>query len=89
MKNKTHDCYDIPREFNLKRRNTPKYSFVKGRDVCKKPELNAVNATSGVGSYNIGKNLGDDALKFSIFGRERVHRKINRLIFIITQFKSY
>ena len=77
MRNKTHNYYDIPREFDLKRRNTPQYSFGKGRDVCKKPEFNVVKATPGVGSYNIRKNLGDDALKFSIFGREWVHRKIS------------
>ncbi len=77
MRNKTHKYYDIPREFDLKRRNTPQYSFGKGRDICKKPEFNVVKPTPGVGTYNIGKNLGDDALKFSIFGREWVHRKIS------------
>ena len=76
MRGKTDSIYNIPREFDLKRRNTPQYSFGKGRDVCKKPEFNVVKATPGVGTYNIGKNLGDDALKFSIFGREWVHRKI-------------
>ena len=39
MKNKTHSFYDIPREFGLKRRNNPHFSFGKGRDICKKPEL--------------------------------------------------
>lgn len=77
MRNKTHNYYDIPREFDLKRRNTPQYSFGKGRDICKKPEFKIEKPTPGVGSYNIGKNLGDDALKFSIFGREWVHRKIS------------
>ena len=77
MRNKTHKYYDIPREFDLKRRNTPQYSFGKGRDVCKRPELNIAKSTPGVGAYNIGKNLGDDALKFSIFGREWTERKIS------------
>lgn len=77
MRNKTHNYYDIPREFDLKRRNTPQYSFGKGRDICKKPEFKIEKPTPGVGSYNIGKNLGDDALKFSIFGREWIHRKIS------------
>ena len=75
MRNKTHQYYDIPREFDLNRKNTPQYSFGYGRDVCKKPEFNVVKATPGVGTYNIGKNLGDDALKFSIFGREWANRK--------------
>ena len=77
MKNKTHCYYDIPREFDIKRRNTPQYSFGKGRDVCKRPEFNVIKATPGVGTYNIGKELGQDALKFSIFGREWVNRKIS------------
>ena len=84
MKDKTHCYYDIPREFDLKRRNTPQYSFGKGRDICKKPEYNVEKPTPGVGSYNIGKNLGDDALKFSIFGREWVNRKISPSNSLIT-----
>ena len=82
MKGKSHKYYDIPREFDLKRRNTPQYSFGKGRDVCKRPEFNIVKPTPGVGTYNIGKNLGDDALKFSIFGRDWANKKpsINRVI---------
>ena len=76
MRNKTHN-YDIPSEFDLKRRNTPQYSFGKGRDVCEKPELNVVKSTPDVVKNNIGKNLGDDDLKFSIFGREWAHRKIS------------
>ena len=75
MRGKSHNYYDIPREFDLKRRNTPQYSFGKGRDICKKPEFNVAKPTPGVGTYNIGKNLGDDALKFSIFGREWANRK--------------
>ena len=58
MRNKTHNYYDIPREFDLKWRNTPQYSLGKGKDVSKKPEFNVVKATPGVGTYNIGKNLG-------------------------------
>ena len=77
LRGKTHKYYDIPREFDLSRKNTPQYSFGKGRDVCKKPELKIDTGTPGVGSYNLRKNLGDDALKFSIFGREWAHRKIS------------
>ena len=77
LRGKTHKYYDIPREFDLSRKNTPQYSFGKGRDVCKRPELNIETGTPGVGSYNLRKNFGADALKFSIFGREWVHRKIS------------
>ena len=77
LRGKTHRYYDIPREFDLSRKNTPQYSFGKGRDICKKPELKIDTGTPGVGSYNLRKNLGDDALKFSIFGREWAHRKIS------------
>ena len=48
MRNKTHN-YDIPSEFDLKRRNTPQYSFGKGRDVCKKSEFNVVKPAPDVG----------------------------------------
>jgi hypothetical protein len=77
LRGKTHRYYDIPREFDLSRKNTPQYSFGKGRDICKKPELKIESCTPGVGSYNLRKNFGEDALKFSIFGREWTHRKIS------------
>ena len=84
MKDKSHSYYDVPREFDLKRRNTPQYSFGKGRDICKKPELKIETITPGVGSYNLRKELGSDALKFSIFGREWDHRRISPSHALIT-----
>jgi hypothetical protein len=77
LRGKTHNYYDIPREFDLSRRNTPQYSFGKGRDVCKKPELKINTGTPGVGEYNLRKDFGSDALKFSIFGREWAHRQLS------------
>ena len=77
LRGKTHKYYDIPREFDLWRKNTPQYSFGKGRDVCKKPELEINTSTPGVGEYNLRKDFGSDALKFSIFGREWAHRKLS------------
>lgn len=77
MRDKTHSYYDVPREFDLKRRNTPQYSFGKGRDICKKPEFKIEKNTPGVGTYNLRKDLGTEALKFSIFGREWNHRRIS------------
>ena len=77
MKNKTHSYYDIPREFDVDRKNTPQYSFGRGRDICKRPELKIETISPGVGTYNIRKELGSDALKFSIFGREWDHRHIS------------
>lgn len=84
MRDKTHSYYDIPREFDLKRRNTPQFSFGKGRDICKKPELKIESFTPGVGTYNLRKELGSDALKFSIFGREWDHRRISPSHALIT-----
>ena len=77
MKGKSHSYYNVPREFDLRRKNTPQFSFGKGRDICKKPELTIESFTPGVGSYNLRKELGEDALKFSIFGREWDHRRIS------------
>lgn len=84
MKNKSHSYYDVPREFDLKRKNTPQYSFGFGRDVCKKPEYKVEKITPGPGTYNLRKNLGDDALKFSLFGREWDHRRISPMNSLIT-----
>ena len=84
MKNKSHSYYNIPREFDVKRKNTPQYSFGKGRDICKRPELKIGSFTPGVGTYNIRKELGYDALKFSIFGREWDHRRISPSHALIT-----
>lgn len=77
MRDKSHSYYNVPREFDINRKNTPQYSFGKGRDICKKPELKIGSFTPGVGSYNIRKELGEDALKFSLFGREWDHRRIS------------
>lgn len=84
MKNKSHSYYDVPREFDLHRRNTPQYSFGYGREVCKKPEYKVEKNTPGVGSYNLRKPLGYDALKFSIFGREWDHRRKSPMNSLIT-----
>ena len=84
MKDKSHCYYNVPREFDIKRKNTPQYSFGKGRDICKKPELTIETFTPGVGSYNLRKELGEDALKFSIFGREWNHRRISPSHSLIT-----
>lgn len=84
MKDKSHLYYDIPREFDIKRRNTPQYSFGKGRDVCKRPGLNLKNYIPGVGSYNLRKEFGKDALKFSIFGRGWENKRISPSNMFIT-----
>ena len=77
MTGKSHSYYNIPREFELKRRNTPQYSFGKGRDTCKRYEIDNDKKTPGVGTYNLRQPLGKDACKFSIFGREWDNRKIS------------
>ena len=82
MKNKSHNYYNIPREFELFRKNTPQYSFGKGRDVCKKPEYKIEKNTPGVGTYNLRKNFGSDALKFSIFGRDWSNKNFSSSHFV-------
>ena len=77
MTGKSHSYYNIPREFEIKRRNTPQYSFGKGRDVCKRYEIDNDKKTPGPGTYNLREPLGKNALKFSIFGREWANRKIS------------
>ena len=77
LKGKTDSYYDIPREFDLKRKNSPQYSFGKGRDLCIMPQFKIDKDTPGVGAYDLRKAFGKDALKFSIFGREWEHRKIS------------
>ncbi len=84
LRGKTDSMYDIPREFDLKRKNTPQYSFGKGRDLCIMPEFKIDKDTPGVGSYELRKKFGKDALKFSIFGREWDHRKISPMNAFIT-----
>ena len=89
LKGKTDSYYDIPREFDLKRKNTPQYSFGKGRDLCIMPEHKINKDTPGVGTYELRKGLGEDALKFSIFGREWDHRKISPMNAFITPGPGY
>lgn len=69
FKHKTHAIYDIPREFELARHNSPQITMGYGREVCKKPELTIPKVTPGVGSYELRMPPGKDALKFSLFGR--------------------
>ena len=58
LKGKTDSYYDIPREFDLKRKNSPQYSFGKGRDLCIMPEFKIDKDTPGVGTYELRKDLG-------------------------------
>ena len=39
LKGKTDSYYDIPREFDIKRKNSPQYSFGRGRDLCIMPQF--------------------------------------------------
>ena len=89
LKGKTDSYYDIPREFDLKRKNSPQYSFGKGRDLCIMPQFKINKNTPGVGTYELRKDFGKDALKFSIFGREWDHRKISPMNAFITPGPGY
>ena len=89
LKGKTDSYYDIPREFDIKRKNTPQYSFGRGRDLCIMPQFKIDKNTPGVGSYELRKDFGKDALKFSIFGREWDHRKKSPMNAFITPGPGY
>lgn len=69
MKGKTDNYYDIPREFDVFRKNSPQYSFGYGRDVCKRSGTPSNTSYPGPGNYEPYKPLGYDAKKFSLFGR--------------------
>ncbi len=75
FKNRTHNIYDIPREFDLRRHNSPQITFGYGREVCKRPELEVKTPVPGVGTYNMRTVPGKDALKFSLFGRTWNYKK--------------
>ena len=53
------------------------------------PEHKINKDTPGVGTYELRKGLGEDALKFSIFGREWDHRKISPMNAFITPGPGY
>ena len=89
LKGKTDSYYDIPREFDIKRKNSPQYSFGRGRDLCIMPQFKIDKNTPGVGSYELRKDFGKDALKFSIFGREWDHRKKSPMNAFITPGPGY
>ena len=89
LKGKTDSYYDIPREFDVKRKNTPQYSFGRGRDLCIMPQFKIDKNTPGVGTYELRKEFGKDALKFSIFGREWDHRKKSPMNAFITPGPGY
>ena len=89
LKGKTDSYYDIPREFDLRRKNSPQFSFGKGRDLCIMPQFKIKKETPGVGAYELRKDFGKDALKFSIFGREWDHRKISPMNAFITPGPGY
>ncbi len=89
LRGKTDSYYDIPREFDLKRKNSPQYSFGKGRDLCIMPQFKVDKETPGVGAYELRQDLGKDAFKFSIFGREWDHRKISPMNSFITPGPGY
>ena len=71
-KGKTDNYYNIPSEFDYKKKSSLQYSMGKGRDICKTEYDLTYKNNIGPGTYNpkyIGKRLGEDSNKFSIFGR--------------------
>ena len=67
---RSDQMYNIPREFDLNRSGSPKYSFGLSRDICYLPGQAKPNKSNpGPGNYSPNKPFGSDACKFSIFGR--------------------
>lgn len=77
-KGKSENYYDIPREFEIDRHSTPQYSFGRGRDICKRPETVGKTNIPGPGTYNVRKDFGYDAKKFSLFGRTWANKTTNK-----------
>jgi len=50
LRGKTDSYYDKPREFDLKRKNSPQYSLGKGRYLCIIPQFKIKKETSEVGT---------------------------------------
>lgn len=69
---RTDSIYDVPREFDLRRRNSPQYSFGLGRELCKLPKARNEKQYPGPGNYNPTKPFGSDGTKFSIFSRRKL-----------------
>lgn len=66
---KTQAIYNIPREFDLKRKNSPQYTFGLGRNECRNLVMMKRDNYPSPNTYNPYKQFGKEALKFSLFGR--------------------
>ena len=65
---RSEQIYNIPREFDLSRSGSPKYTFGLGRENCYLPGTKIKN-NPGPGNYSTTKPFGSDACKFSLFSR--------------------
>lgn len=72
---RSSNIYDVPREFDLNRYNSPQFTFGLGREKCKtKNDLRKDNYP-GPGNYNTKPRFGTDGKKFSIAGKMSVGEK--------------
>ena len=78
LKGKAQVYYNLPSDFNTRLHRSPQYSMGKGREECKRPTNNIDKNDPGPGAYNIGKPLGYNSLKFSIFGRDWSNKDENK-----------
>ena len=67
-KGKCQNIYELPSQFDVSRKTGKVYSMGRGRDECKLGR-SATGNTPGPGAYHPYKALGEDAKKYSMYGR--------------------
>lgn len=72
---RSNNIYNIPREFDLKRYNSPQYTFGLGRENCKTTDSLSKANYPGPGNYNTVPHFGDNSKKFSLAGRMSIGNK--------------
>jgi len=73
--NKCAEFYEIPSEFNTKKPNAPAFSFGISRNfydkVYNESNIQVEKSYPGPGKYEIIKNFGHEAPKYSMFKRNK------------------
>jgi hypothetical protein len=80
-KRKDIPYYDIPSDFDKKKPHSPAFTFGISREyyakVLNEKEISHINNIApGPGMYDYIKPFGNDALKFSLFGRDWARAKV-------------
>lgn len=76
---KSENIYNIPREFELDKKNngSPKYTMGYGRDVCRMPQTKKESQSPSPFSYNPYKKFGEGSTKFSMSFRYGADKRPN------------